>query len=92
MRKGQNNFLVVLVDLDRKKLIGFAESRKQEDIKKVLQTWGLEILNQITEVSIDLSGNYKCLVKKMMPNADVVADRFHVMQLVNRELNRLFST
>lgn len=80
------------MDLDRKKLIGFAESRKQEDIKKVLQAWGLEILDQIIEVSIDLSGNYKSLVKKMLPNADIVADRFHVMQLVNCELNAVRNT
>lgn len=87
LKKGQNDFIVVLVDLDRKKPIEFAESRKQEDIKKVLQGWGLEILDQIIEVSIDLSGNYKGLVELMLPNADIVADRFHVMQLVNRELN-----
>ena len=92
LRKGQDSFIVVLVDLDRKKLIGFAESRKQEDIKKVLQAWGLEILDQIIEVSIDLSGNYKGLVKKMLPNADIIADRFHVMQLVNRELNAVRNT
>jgi transposase len=28
--------VVVLVDLDRRQLIGMAESRKQEDVKKVL--------------------------------------------------------
>lgn len=28
----------------------------------------------------------------MMPNADIVADRFHVMQMVNRELNTARNT
>lgn len=56
-------------------------------MKKVLEAWGSEVLNQIVEVSIDLSGNYKGLVQKMLPNADIVADRFHVMKLVNQELN-----
>jgi transposase len=36
-----------------------AESRKQEDVKKVLSGWGVEVLDQILEVSIDLSGNYR---------------------------------
>ena len=31
MRKGQEDFVVVLVDLDSHKLIGMAESRKQKD-------------------------------------------------------------
>ncbi len=87
MRKGQKDFVVVLVDLDRHQLIGMAESRKQEDVKQVLLAWGTEVLEQIVEVSIDLSGNYKGLVHKLLPNADIVADRFHVMKLVNQELN-----
>jgi transposase len=54
----------------------------------VLKSWGSEVFSQIKEVSIDLSGNYRGLVKKVLPNADIVADRFHVMKLVDAELNR----
>ncbi len=56
LRKGQKDYVVVLVDLDQRSLIGLAPSRKHEDIQKVLEGWGREVLNQITEVSIDLSG------------------------------------
>lgn len=66
LRKGQKDFVVVLVDLDRHELIGMAESRKQEDVKQVLEGWGAEVLHQIIEVSIDLSGNYKGLVNKII--------------------------
>ncbi len=45
------------------------------------------MLNQIIEVSIDLPGNYKGLVHRLMPNAAVVADRFHVMKIVNHDLD-----
>lgn len=89
LRKGQKDFVVVLVDLDRNALIGLAPSRKQADIQQVLETWGSAVLDQIVEVSIDLSGNYRGLVHKQMPNAQVVADRFHVMQLISQELNTL---
>ena len=87
LRKGQKDFVVVLVDLDSHKLIGMAASRKQEDVKQVLEGWGTEVIERIVEVSIDLSGNYKGLVSKILPNADSVADRFHVTKLVNQELN-----
>jgi transposase len=50
-----------LVDLDRKIPIGFVRSRKQEEIRKELEGWGKEVLEQIIEVSMDLSGNYKGL-------------------------------
>lgn len=87
LRKGHNDFITVLVDLDRHQLIGLAESRQQEDVRKVREVWGSEVLNQIVELSIDLSGNYKGIVHKMLPNADIVADKFHIMKLVNQELN-----
>ena len=67
--------------------IGFVGSRKQEEIRKVIEGWGKEVLEEIIEVSIDLSGNYKGLINKLMPKADIVADRFHVTKIVNQELN-----
>jgi transposase len=87
LRKGQEDYVVVLVDLEQRIPIGFVASRKQAEISKVLLEWGREILDQIIEVSIDLSGNYKSLVQKVLPNAEIVADRFHVMKIVNEELN-----
>jgi len=47
---------------------------------------GLGVLEQIEEVSIDL-WSYKSLVEELMPSAQVVADRFHVMKQVNNELD-----
>jgi transposase len=88
LRKGQGDYIVVLVDLDKNELVGLVESRKHKDIKAVLKEWGDKVLSQIKEVSINLSGNYRGLVRRVLPNADIVADRFHVMKLVNAELNR----
>jgi len=62
-------------------------SRKQLDIREVLASWGTQVLEQITEVSMDMSGNYKGLVTDLLPNADITVDRFHVMKVVNEELD-----
>lgn len=88
LRKGHKEYVVVLVDLESRQLIGMAPSRTHTDIKAVLLPWGAEVLAHIEEVSIDLSGNYRGLVHRLLPSADIVADRFHVMKLVNQELNR----
>lgn len=85
--KGQGNYLGVLVDLDTHKPIEIVKSRRQSEMRSVLQGWGSEVLDQITEVSIDLWEPYKSLVKELMPSADVTADRFHVMKQVNDELD-----
>jgi len=34
-----------------------------------------------------MSGNYKGLVTDLLPNADITVDRFHVMKVVNEELD-----
>jgi len=36
---------------------------------------------------MDMSGNYKGLVTDLLPNADITVDRFHVMKVVNEELD-----
>ena len=85
--KGQKNYCAVLVNLDTGKLIAILEKRTQEELKKTLTGWGKEVLEQIEEVSIDLWLSYKNLVKELMPSAEVVADRFHVMKQINQELD-----
>jgi transposase len=90
--KGQGNYLAVLVDLDTHKPIEIVQSRRIEDIREVLVSWEFEVLNQIEEVSIDLWSPYKNLVKELMPNANVTADRFHVMKQVNDELDTMRKT
>jgi len=87
LRKGQKDYITVFVDLDRRVPIGLVGSRKHKDIKDVLNIWGSGVLAQITEVSIDMSGNYRSLTEKMFPNATIVADRFHVIKMVGDELN-----
>ncbi|GET41704.1 transposase [Microseira wollei NIES-4236] len=90
MVKGQGKFIVVLVDLESHKLIGLVAERKQSEIEKVMRSWGEKILAQIQEVSMDMTGNYKSLIQKVCPNADVTADRFHVTKMIHEELNQAF--
>ncbi len=85
--KGQGNYCAVLVDIDTGKLLAIVESRCIESLRKVLQSWGDEILSQIEEVSMDLWKPYKSLVQELMPNAEIVPDRFHIMKQVTDELD-----
>ena len=85
--KGRGNYCAVLIDLDKSKLIDIMPVRTQEEISQVMKGWGTEVLESIEEVSIDLWKGYKNLVTKLMPKAQVVADRFHVMAQINQELD-----
>ncbi|NEQ11744.1 MAG: transposase [Moorea sp. SIO4E2] len=85
--KGKGNYCAVLIDLEKSVLIQILEGRTQLEIKNFLIKWGREVLDKIEEVSIDLWQGYKSLVLELMPNAQVVADRFHVMVQINQELD-----
>lgn len=87
--KGQGNYLAVIVDLDTRKPIELVKSRRIEEIREVIVKWGSQVLEQIVEVSIDLWSPYKILVEELMPNANITADRFHVMKQVNDELDAM---
>lgn len=43
----------------------------------------------MNEVSVDMWGGYPKVIEEMFPNATIVFDRFHVMQEVNSELNKI---
>ncbi len=86
--KEQGKIIVVLVNLSTHKLVGLVSSRTQSEIEKVMRQWGEKVLSQIEEVSMDMTGNYKSLVKKHCPNAEVTVDRFHVTKIVHEELNQ----
>ncbi len=87
--KGQGNYLAVIVDLDTHKPIEIVKSRRRSEIREVLVGWGIQVLEKIEEVSIDLWSPYKILVEELMPNANITADRFHVMKQVNDELDAM---
>ena len=80
--KEPEKFIVVLVDLSTHKLVGWVWSRTQSEIEKVMRKGGEKVLSQIEEVSMDMTGNYKSLVRKLCPNAEVTVGRFPVIKIV----------
>ncbi|BAU44444.1 ISL3 family transposase [Leptolyngbya sp. O-77] len=88
-RKGHQNFATVIGDVETGKLIEVIDSHQQEDIIETLKQQPLEVRAKVEEVSVDMWGGFPKVVKKVFPNAVVVIDRFHVMKLVNEELNKI---
>jgi len=81
-------FILVLVDLSTHKLVGWVWSRTQSEIEKVMGKGGEKVLSQIEEVSMDMTGKYKSLVRKLCPNAEVTVDIFPIIKIVNSQLNQ----
>ena len=79
-RKGHQDFVTVVSDIDRRVLLEVIDSHKQEKIIEVLRQQPFEIRSLVQEVSVDMWGGFPKVVKEVFPNAQIVFDRFHVMK------------
>jgi transposase len=83
LRKGHQHFVMVLTDLERHCVVAVLEERSQ----KALETWLADLSEPerkaIRLVAMDMWGPYRGVVKTKLPQAEIVADRFHVMKQLN---------
>jgi transposase len=86
----KNIFIVTVVsDLDKSSLLEVINSHKSDEIIEVLKQQPEEIRENIKEVSVDMWGGFQKVIKEVFPYALIVIDRFHVMKLVNKALNKI---
>ncbi|UXE63225.1 MAG: ISL3 family transposase [Woronichinia naegeliana WA131] len=88
-RKGHQNFVTVLGDIEKGELIEVIDSHQQDKIIEVLMEKELEVREGVEQVSVDMWGGFPKVIEKVFPNAVIVTDRFHVMRAVNEELNKI---
>jgi transposase len=84
MHKGHKDFVVVISDLTNKRVIDVLKDRKKDALEAYMDSWTFEFKDKIKSVAIDLWGPYRSVVETKLPNAKAVADRFHVMQNLNK--------
>ena len=86
-RKGYKKFATAICDLEEGGLIEVIDSHKQEEIIETLMQWSLEERQAVLEVSVDMWGGFTKVIQNVFPNARITYDRFHVMKIVNEELD-----
>ncbi len=85
-RKGYTEFFTVFTDLKRHKVREAVLGRsKKEVLDKIAHIQGREAVRWC---AMDLSETYRGLVRTHFPNAEIVADKFHVLRLMNPLLRR----
>ena len=86
-RKGQTRqFVSMLVDYRNRRLFEVVEGRSGPELQRSLgHVPGRE---RVRRVVLDMSDPYKKFAKQFFPNARLVADKFHVLRLLNPALAR----
>ena len=77
----REGFATTFCDLKNRKVYDVVLGRSQKALEAYFQ--GLEGKDGVKLVCIDLSVTYRAIVRQHLPNALIVADRFHVIRLVN---------
>jgi transposase len=91
-RKGRKAYDLVLYDLDAGIPIDILENRTQAELRAYLEALPLQTRQHISEVCIDMWRPYATVVTEQLAHARLVVDRFHVMKVVNTDLNTLKKT
>lgn len=89
LRKGHQQFALVLSDLERHCILAVLPERSQ----KAFEAWleGLSVVERqaIRLVSMDMWGPYRGVVRSKLSHAEIVADRFHVTKQLNEALSKI---
>ncbi len=89
IRKGHKNYALVLTDIARRCVLEVFDNRLQETFGKWIDGLGKEEKRAIKVVSMDMWNPYRHIVRRKLPWAEIVADRFHVVKQLNHQLNLL---
>ncbi len=84
LKKRQQQFVLVISDLDRGCVLAVLEDRLMETFDAWLTQLSADERAAIVEVSMDMWQPYRLVVEDRLPQAHIVADRFHVMQNLNQ--------
>lgn len=89
-RSVKNVFTFISIDAETHHLIDLVHDRLSKTLTEhFLNKYSLKERQNVKTVSIDLNANYQLIVRKIFPNAQIIVDRFHIVQLCSRALDQV---
>ncbi|MDD7511005.1 MAG: ISL3 family transposase [Peptostreptococcaceae bacterium] len=76
---GGEKFQTIITNPKKHNIIGFVKSRKRDDLDEAMLRY--KNRSNVKLVVMDMSTIYKGLAHRMFPNAEIVADKYHVIRL-----------
>ena len=68
-------------------LKGILNSKRKDELKRILRSFSPQIKSLISEVVIDMCPLYLMAVKQVLPNTSIVVDHFHIIQDANKRID-----
>ena len=86
----KDGYATTFVDLKNHKVFDVVLGRSEASLKRALLRFPER--ERVQVVVMDLSETYRSIVRKYFPNAMIVADRFHVVRLLNHHFLKVWAT
>lgn len=84
----KRGYATTLVDLRNHKVFDVVPGRSEASLRRYLQR--LPGREKVKVIVMDLSETYRNIARRYFPNATIVADRFHVIRLVNHHFLKVW--
>jgi transposase len=84
-----NDMATTLTDVKGRKLIGILPDYKQDTLEYCIENIPKTSKKLITSVCIDMHEASRTVIEKELPNIPIVIDKFHVVQLLNKNLEQM---
>ena len=81
-KKGELAF--VAQNYETNELITILDNRRQTTIRNYFLKYPLKARQQVQFITMDMSGAYIPLARRLFPNAEIIIDRFHIIQHLGR--------
>jgi transposase len=85
-RRGRAEFCTVFTDHSNRRLREVAFGKTKDALKYQLAT--IEGRQNVRLVTLDMSDSYRSFVTEFFPNAEMIADKFHVLRLLTPAINK----
>jgi len=85
IRKG-HSYMTIFVDLKDGRIIHAVEGKSKDDIRPFLKRLK-QHARKLKAIAMDMSASYFWAVREILPDVDVVFDRFHVMNLMSKAID-----
>lgn len=92
-RSVNKNYSFIAIDAETHKLLTILSSRQSTKICDYFENrYSRKERAAVQTVVIDLNASYQSFVHRLFPNAKLVIDRFHIIQLANRAFDQVRTT
>lgn len=79
----------ICVDDDTHEIIKILPTRLKKEIMACFKKFPLIVRSRVKTITMNLNVYYQDLAQELFPNAQIIIDRFHIVQMLNRSFNQL---